>query len=360
MSQFTEPDGTRKVVHEVPESVTIVNESTPLIPQTGPIAATSQAIADHRHLGRGELIGLALMTLSALGFSTMSLFVKLGGARFPSFQIVFARSAIQTLFGLIGCAILKVNPLGRRGIRGWLFVRGLAGTCGLACLFYSVTKLPLADATVVFFLGPTFTAIFASIALGESFSFFDGVCASLCMFGVVLVSKPPFLFGPQEGAVVDETSDLGRLFAIFCALLGAIMSAISYVTVRKVGKGAHFMVHVVYFGAIASILSPVGLFLLQEYTPLESLSDYGIMLVIGLSAFVGQCLLNQGLQLAPAGPATLMRMNDVAFAFLIDIFIFHQFPDIFSVLGASIIVCMTTALGLHKWYMHTTAHRSSA
>ena len=55
------------------------------------------------------------------------------------------------------------------------------------------------------------------------------------------------------------------------------------------------------------------------------------------------------LQLAPAGPGTLMRMNDVVFAFIFGIFILHEYPDIFSVTGTIIIVTMTTAIGLRKW-----------
>lgn len=77
----------------------------------------------------------------------MSLFVKLSGTSFPSFEIVFARSVVQTVFSLLGCAILKVNPLGQPGVRRWLLFRGLAGTLGLCLFFYSITQLPLADAT---------------------------------------------------------------------------------------------------------------------------------------------------------------------------------------------------------------------
>jgi drug/metabolite transporter (DMT)-like permease len=87
------------------------------------------------------------MALSALGFSSMSLFVKLSGASFPSFEIVFARSVIQLVLGLFGCYFLGVHPLGDPKVRPWLVFRGLVGSLGLALFFYSITQLPLADAT---------------------------------------------------------------------------------------------------------------------------------------------------------------------------------------------------------------------
>ena len=99
------------------------------------------------HQKKREMTGLLYMTLSALGFSTMSLLVKLSGSNFPSFEMVFARSVVQAFFGLLGCLLLKKHPLGEPGVRGWLFVRGLAGTIGLSLFFYSITQLPLADAT---------------------------------------------------------------------------------------------------------------------------------------------------------------------------------------------------------------------
>lgn len=120
------------------------NESTPLISKSGS-TSSSQLLVDQQK--KREIVGLSYMTLSALGFSTMSLFVKLSGTSFPSFEIVFARSVVQTFFSLLGCAILKINPLGQPGVRKWLLFRGLAGTFGLCLFFYSITQLPLADAT---------------------------------------------------------------------------------------------------------------------------------------------------------------------------------------------------------------------
>ncbi|KAI7880193.1 hypothetical protein K492DRAFT_147515 [Lichtheimia hyalospora FSU 10163] len=318
----------------------VINESTPLL-------QTEQQQQQQRNQNaKSEAFGLILMTLSALAFSTMSLFVKLSGAAFASFEIVAARSIVQAVLGLIGCYMLGINPLGKPGVRKWLFIRGFVGSTGLALFFYSITQLPLADATVVFFLSPTFTAILAAIILGEAFTFFDGLCATLCMAGAILVSKPTFLFGGDD----METDSLQRALAVLAALVGALMAAIAYVTVRKIGKGAHFLVHTVYFGIISTVTSIPMLFAFQEYVAPEGWKEYGMLLMTGVLAFIGQCLLNNGLQLAPAGPGTLMRMNDVAFAFAFGILILHEYPDVYSVTGALLVVGTTVAMGVKKWH----------
>ncbi|KAI9244862.1 hypothetical protein EDC94DRAFT_629107 [Helicostylum pulchrum] len=47
--------------------------------------------------------------------------------------------------------------------------------------------------------------------------------------------------------------------------------------------------------------------------------------------------------MASAGPGTLMRMNDVVFTFLFDIFILNEYPDVYSIFGVSIVALVTSA-----------------
>ncbi|KAI8384354.1 uncharacterized protein BYT42DRAFT_493442 [Radiomyces spectabilis] len=301
-------------------------------------------------LRRKEVLGMLLMVFSALLFTFMTMFVKMGSEMFPSFELVLVRSLIQTLLALGGCAIFRINPLGKPGIRKWLLFRAIVGAIGLALFFYSLSVLSLSDATVLFFLGPTFTAILASVILNESFTLFDSFCSVLCLVGLILVSKPMFLYN----TVTHDQTELQRIFAISCAIAGAIMSAIAYVTVRKVGKGTHILVHAVYLGIVSSIISVPGILLLQEFVWPQNVRDYIILVFVGLFAFIGQYVLNEGLKLAPAGgTGTLMQTADVAFAFLFGVLVFSEYPDVSTLLGSALIVGMTTALSLHRW--HTRA-----
>lgn len=110
------------------------------------------------------------------------------------------------------------------------------------------------------------------------------------MVGAILVSKPTFLFGGDD----METGSLQRALAVLAALVGALMAAFAYVTVRKIGKGAHFLVHTVYFGLISTVTSIPMLFAFQEYVAPEGWKEYGMLLMTGVLAFIGQCLLNNG------------------------------------------------------------------
>lgn len=193
--------------------------------------------AEQRHQ---ETRGLIYMTLSALFFSFMSLLVSLTAKTLPSFEIVLFRGIIQTSLGVLACWYLGISPLGKPGVRFLLFCRGLAGSCGLACFFYALSALPLADATVIFFLGPTFTAILGRIVLKEPFTPLDALASTVSMVGVVLVAKPSVLFCPPPPSsppsalgesmfmlgVMEKDSAERRLSGALAALGGAMCSAV--------------------------------------------------------------------------------------------------------------------------------------
>ncbi|KAJ1926082.1 hypothetical protein IWQ60_004094 [Tieghemiomyces parasiticus] len=341
------------------------SETAPLLPTRLTQALGSVASGGGDPLAgarRRELVGLGLMTVSALGFSLMSLLVKIAGATFPTLEVVLARSVWQLALGvLIITTVFKKNPLGPPALRPWLLLRGTTGAVGLACYFYGLTHLPLADATVIFFTGPVFTAILAHFALHERFTHVDRVAATLSMFGIVLVAKPSFLFGVSH---LPDDILFGRLLAVLACLAGAVLSAMGYVIVRKVGRDVHYLVHVIYFGGISTLVSGLPFVLNGSLLPFlgsgggdsagkfiwpRTTEEHLLLSGVGLAAFFGQALLNNGLQLSRAGPATLMRNLDVVFAFVFGVTIFHEIPDVMSILGSVIIVTCTIGMGLNKW-----------
>ena len=231
--------------HGTPASAGVpYNTITPVASAAKPAALT----ADQRHQ---ETKGLIYMTLSALFFSFMSLLVSLTAKSLPSFEIVLFRGIIQTVLGVVACRYLNISPFGQKGVRFLLFCRGFAGSCGLGFFFYALSVLPLADATVIFFLGPVFTAILGRIVLKEPFTPLDALASTISMVGVVLVAKPSVLFPPSpasppleggEGSLMmallqRQEEDHRRLFGALSALCGAMCSAVvSYIGLKAVKR----------------------------------------------------------------------------------------------------------------------------
>src|SRR5262249_8646294 len=91
--------------------------------------------------------GVLYMAASALGFSAMSLLVKLASFRLPTGEIVLARAAIT-----LGLSYLMVR---RAGLHTWgnehrrLVFRGFLGFGGLSFYYAALARLQLADATIL-------------------------------------------------------------------------------------------------------------------------------------------------------------------------------------------------------------------
>ena len=131
--------------------------------------------------------------------------------------------------------------LGPPGIRLLLATRGIVGFGGIGALYYSLAFLPLGDATAITFLGPCCAAILARVFLGETFTLVEAGAAAVSLLGVILVAKPPALFGSLAAADVPirngvPVTESERLAAITVALIGVWFAGGAYTTIRAIGR----------------------------------------------------------------------------------------------------------------------------
>lgn len=268
--------------------------------------------------------GLRYMVAAAFFFSVMSALVKVAGRRLPSQEMVLARSAMSAALSLWMLKRAGVSPWGER--RGLLLVRGVVGFAALSCFFYALVHLPLADATVIQYTNPAFTALLAVWALGERIGVREGVAVLASLTGVVLIARPSFLFG--GAAPLDP-------LAVGVALAGAVLSAAAYVTVRKLGASEHPLVIVFYFAWISTVGS-LPLALPDALWP--TATEWVILLGVGVSTQLGQVYLTRGLQLERAGRAMTVGYLQILFAAAWGASFFGEVPGPWSAAGAALII----------------------
>lgn len=265
------------------------------------------------------------MVAATFFFSLMSVVVKLGGEYgFESAQLVFARSFVAL--------ILSAWALKRQRIVFWrtphwklLLLRGGLGFCGLTCFFYAVTKLPLADATVIQYMNPLLVTVLASWFLKETFGRWLVVGLLVSMAGVLCMAQPSFLFGASR---LDP-------FAVGVAALGAILSAGAYTTVRALKGKAEPMLVVFFFPLVATPLS------LPAAWPVWVWPDWKgwmILLGVGVVTQIAQIFMTRGLHLESASKASSITYLQVVFAFLWGIFLFGEVPSILAVVGSVMVI----------------------
>lgn len=275
-------------------------------------------------------VGLRYMALSALFFSVMGALVKLAGETLPSQEIVFFRSLLVLIFAYVTLRRLDISAWGEN--KKWLVIRGTTGFIALSCFYYSVTHLPLADATVIMYTNPVFTGILAAVFLGESLTKIEVGGVGLSIVGVVLIAQPSFLFAGDSRL---------ELATVGIALAGAIFAAISYVIVRQLRETEHPMVVVFYFPLIAT---PASIPLAIPDAVLPNWTELGLLLAIGIVTHIAQVTMTRGLHLEKAGRATAVSYLQIVFAFILGMLFFDEFPNGLSVAGAVLIVGSTLAI----------------
>ena len=289
--------------------------------------------------------GAVSMVLAAFCFSVMSLLVKLVGVRLPSQEVVFVRAVVSLAMAYLLVRRARPGNWGRR--KGLLVVRGLMGFAALSCFFYGIIHLPLADATVIQYTNPVWTAWLGWWLLGEALSAGEAVLSAAGLLGVLLIARPTVLFGGQGAARLDP-------LAVGVALAGALFSAAAYVSVRRLSRTEHPLIIVFYFtlvtvpaslpGALAGAVMPARM-------------EWLLLAGVGVMALLGQVFLTRGLQKEPAGRATAIGYVQIVFAAVWGMLFFREWPDALSLAGAALVLVSVVVLARRRGSPEVRASR---
>lgn len=282
--------------------------------------------------------GIGYMLVAAAFFSVMGAGAKVLGETLPVSQIIVVRGLITMA---LSAGVLWARGRSWRGTNGrLLWLRGLFGLGGLTCFFHAVQRLPLADASVLFYVNPIFTALAAVPFLNEALRPRDLAGLALAFAGVVCVARPEFLFGPMgdpaagEASLATASASGGASLGVALALGGAAFSAGSYITIRKLRATDDPWVITLYFTLVAV---PLALPLALQYGRWPTSTEWVWLAVVGLCTQVGQILGAYGLHKLPAGPAVALGYAQVAFAFGWGVLLFDEPIRSLSVFGASLV-----------------------
>lgn len=266
------------------------------------------------------------MLVSALGFAMMAACVKTANTVYsiPVLEIVAARAIVS--------AIISYADIKRKRISVWgnnkplLIARGIVGAFALMLVYYAVTTLPLAEATILQYLHPVFTAVLALLFLKENIQRSTLTCIVLSLLGLFIMIQPNFL---------HDSSTQYSWISIGAAILGALGSAVAYVIVKKLTKTDDSSVIIFYFPIIAI---PISIVLLGSDFVVPSLAALGVLILVGIFTQIGQIGLTKALHSADANKATAYAYVQVIFSVFIGWAYFSEIPVITTIIGGTLIM----------------------
>ena len=346
-----------------------------------PIAQTEERTwrgATRRWWDRNQ--GLVFVTLSQAFGALMNITTRLletESNEIGPFQVLFARMSITVCFCLAWMWLKNVPdyPLGPKGVRKLLVARGLSGFFGIWGLYYSLQYLAVADAIVLTFLAPALASYGCYLFLREPFPISAQYASLISLVGVVLIAQPATFFssGPpitsevtgmtnttasdEAGSPTATSSE--RLRAVGAAMLGVFGSAGAYTSLRWIGKRAHVVISVNYFATWCTIVSTFALTMAQplhlsttlHFSLPSSVSQWGMLIFLGVCGFLTQFLLTKGLSVGGrfnSARATNMVYTHMLFALALDKLVFGQSPGWWSLAGSGLILGSAIFVAMQK------------
>lgn len=249
----------------------------------------------------------------------MSLFVKLAGTDIPSIQAVLFRNSVSMIVSIGMVLYYKKGFTYLKSNHKYLLVRSALGTVGMVLFFYSISRIPLADANMINKLSSFFLIGFSAVFLRESVKLYQVIAIIIAFLGTILVFRPTF--------EVD-------LISYFAALVAAMFAGAAYTMLRFLRDKVVYYKIVLYFSTFSVVvLAP---FVLLNYVPMTSMQLLYLILA-GTFATVGQFGITLAYRFAQASDISIYNYSNVVFASILAFFFIGEVIKPLSLLGYLII-----------------------
>ena len=269
------------------------------------------------------LAGIALILVAGMLLASHDAITKYLVVSQSVFLIIWARYFVQTVLLVVvfgpkmGASLFKTHRPVLQLVRGF----SLLGVSLL--LITGLRFIPLAEATAVMFLAPTFIIVLSALLLREHVNKLQWLAVGMGLLGVLLIVRPG-----------------GELFTwpILLPLAAAVCFAFYQLVTRFLAGKDHAVTSNFYSGLIGTVfLAPIAFFHLDELQqmPLPSL---GLLLALGMMAMTAHMLLTQAFRYASAAVLAPFTYAQIISAGVVGWVVFGQVPDVLALLGVSIII----------------------
>lgn len=291
-----------------------------------PFNKTSQSPATEQ---TDNLRGVAWLLFSVVTASLMSITVRELAVHFDSRMIVMLRSGVTTVVLVVPILLIPAVRQHMRFSRpGLHIVRGVLIGISTHLGFYTLTQIPIATASVLFFTAPIFATVMAGPVHGEKVGPRRWSAVGLGFLGAVIILRPGLNgFHPA------------MLAALGSSLLFSIALTLSRNLARADGPLSTFFSSVV-ITALISLPLTGGSFSIP--------TSWGVVLLIAVlvitaaSRNIGDL---QAYRYAEAGllaPITYLRLVILGISGYV---LWGEIPDLPTIVGAGIIVVATLYIG---------------
>lgn len=251
--------------------------------------------------------------------------------------VALARSSLAFVFAfalsrLYGAQLVFLRP-------GALWIRGLASSTALLCMFFALTRLPTSEVLTLTNTVPIWVALLSWPLLRVLPSVQIWVAAGLGVVGVALIQSPHF------------QSDPGATSAVVLSLVAAFTSAIAMLGLHRV-KGVHPWAIVVHYSGVATavVLASWAVGGAPSLAPLLNGTTVLLLLAVGACATVGQVCVTVAFTSGPPAQVSVVQLTQVLFALGLDLLFSPAALEPIALAGIGLVLAPTA------WVMASKDH----
>ncbi len=268
--------------------------------------------------------GISAMILAQLCFVVAWTSIKFLGDRLPIVEIIFFRGFISALI----LFPITYYMEGTFKASDWtnIFMRCLTGFMAMCCAFYAMVNAPIGDIATLLNTLPIFIAFLAPIMLKEEFKKIQFIFVVLAFSGISMILKP--------------SVDIFQSVSVF-ALLAGLLASMSLIYTRKLRKSDTLYIISFYFALFAAVVS-APLALRSFIWPF--FHEWIWLIAMGVAITGAQLFLVQAFHYERAATVAPFGYVSVIGSYLVGLLFFAEVPDLWSIVGAVIIIASGIAI----------------
>ncbi len=271
-------------------------------------------------LGRDKITGIVMMCVGVACLGANDAIAKTLMEHYTPLQILFLRNIIALPFA----AALAVQTGGFQALRSYRptahLLRGFLWITATLMFFTSIKHLELSEATALIFVAPLFITGLSALLLGEHVGWRRWLAVLFGFLGMLVIVRPGLVSFQAMSLLPVATA-----FVYALLMLGA----------RLVDSRESVWTLLLYLTGCSALLS--GLIVPFVWKTVQLVD---IWLFVGIAVFgtAGMTLMTQAFRLAPAVVVAPLDYTALIWATLFGWMFWSETPDLFTLIGAVIII----------------------
>ena len=267
---------------------------------------------------RARLVGIALLAFSTFVFGFSNVLAKFLTHDYPIGEALLIRSGAGLLLILPFVRVKDLAAEARTSL--WLHLLRMAlSSVEIACFYWAVTRLQLADVTVFYLSTPILLTAIAALVLREQVGRARWLATLVGFAGVLIALRPSgdALSWPALVALSGST-----IYAVFLTVTRSLRRAPNTVLV---------MLQLLALAVCGAVTVPFA------WTP-PSLGGFALMAIVGVIGIIGYVCVNRALQLAPASVVAPFQYLSIIWSVALGYIAFGDVPEPATIAGAVLII----------------------